>query len=345
MILDLVLPDGDGLELLREIRAQETSHVAVVMLSSEVEVRDRIRGLTTGADEYVGKPYDTGYLIAKVRELVRRRHAEDAGPLLLIDDSLTFREGLGRALEASGHRVITAATGEDGLRLAAAQRPRAVIVDGILPGMDGPSVIRHLRLDAALRHVPCVLLTAAKEIDAELRALDAGADAFLHKDEDIDVILAKLHAGLARDGRERSTDETESLLAPKRILAVDDSASYRELVANALRNEGYEVIAARSGRGSARAAVGASRRLHPARPRDAGHGRQGDLPPHQGVAGRARYPGRAPHGRRGSRFTPRRACNRRRRLHSEIGRARGVEGACARPTAPPSVRGRDAARA
>ncbi|HEV8547508.1 MAG TPA: response regulator [Polyangiaceae bacterium] len=248
VILDLVLPDGDGLQLLREIKAHSAT-IAVVLLSSEAEVRDRVRGLTTGADEYVGKPYDLGYLIARVRELTRRAYPDQATPgaLLLIDDSLTFRETLGRALRHSGHSVITAGTGEEGLRLAASERPRAVIVDGQLPGIDGASVIRHIRLDAALRGIPCVLLTAARELDAELRALDAGADAFVHKDQDVDVILAKLHAALRSTAEPKPAEMTASLLAPKRILTVDDDPDYGELLAAALRAEGNEVILARTG--------------------------------------------------------------------------------------------------
>jgi DNA-binding response OmpR family regulator len=247
-ILDLVLPDGDGLELLREIRAAHAAETAVVLLSSEVEVRDRIRGLTTGADEYVGKPYDIGYLVARVHELVRRGrvHGADAAPVLVIDDSPTAREVLRRSLETAGYRVIGAATGEEGLKLVASERPRAVIVDGVLPGIDGAQVIRRLRLDAALRRTPCVLLTAEKKIDAELRALDAGADAFVHKDEDLDIILAKLHAAL-RGTSAPSSDETQSLLAPKRILAVGGDSAQGDALAAALRSEGYEVIAARSG--------------------------------------------------------------------------------------------------
>lgn len=249
VILDLVLPDGDGLDLLKEIRALHERRIAVVMLSSEAEVSARIRGIAMGADEYVGKPYDTGYLIAKVRELVRRQRAQgtDAGPLLLIDDSATFRETLSQALRDLGYRVITAPTGEEGLRLAAAHHPRAIIVDGVLPGIDGPTVIRHVRLDAALRGIPCVLLTGAKDIDAELRALDAGADAFVHKNEELEVILAKLRAALRATTAPKSDEETASLLAPKRILAVDDSPTYLEHITSALRSEGYEVIAARSG--------------------------------------------------------------------------------------------------
>ncbi len=59
IILDVLLPDGDGIEFLREIRnTAATAKTPVMLLSSEAEVRDRIRGLKTGADEYVRKPYD-----------------------------------------------------------------------------------------------------------------------------------------------------------------------------------------------------------------------------------------------------------------------------------------------
>lgn len=248
VILDLNLPDGDGLDLLREIRAMKDSNIAVVMLSGESEVQARIRGLTTGADEYVGKPYDSGYVVAKVRELARARSVipENHPPLLLIDDSVTFRETLADALRQAGYSVVAAATGEEGLKLAANLHPRAIIVDGMLPGIDGTTVIRHVRLDAALRGIPCVLLTAARELDAELRALDAGADAFVHKNEELDLILAKLNVVL-RASDTRQADAATSLLAPKRILAVDDSLSYRQHIAEALRSDGYEVITVRSG--------------------------------------------------------------------------------------------------
>ena len=68
VILDVLLPDGDGIELLQEIRAMPSAGAtAVMLLSTEAEVRDRIRGLTTGADEYVGKPYDPTYLVGRAR--------------------------------------------------------------------------------------------------------------------------------------------------------------------------------------------------------------------------------------------------------------------------------------
>ena len=250
-ILDVLLPDGDGVDLLQEIRRSPSGASAVVvMLSSEAEVKDRVRGLQTGADEYVGKPYDAGYLVARVRELLHSRQRSEAGgpTILVIDDSVTFREELRTAFESAGHRVLTASSGEEGLRVAGAQRPDAIVVDGMLPGIDGATVIRHVRLDAVLRDVPCLLLTASEDKGAELRALDAGADTFVRKEEDLDVILAKLSAVLRRTtARTPGDEETRSLLGPKKILAVDDSVTYLHELTDALKGEGYDVMLARSG--------------------------------------------------------------------------------------------------
>jgi DNA-binding response OmpR family regulator len=167
--------------------------------------------------------------------------------ILVIDDSLTFREKLREALEEAGYRALVASTGEDGLRMAAHARPTAIIVDGMLPGIDGATVIRRIRLDAALRGIPCLLLTASEELSAEIQAFDAGADAFIRKDDDLAVILARLKASL-RTAPARSVDrETLSLLAPKKILAVDDSETFLQELATTLRSDGYEVVLARSG--------------------------------------------------------------------------------------------------
>ena len=249
VILDVLLPDGDGVELLAEIRADATAQATPLMLlSTEAEIRDRIRGLTTGADEYVGKPYDPGYLVARARELARRRAmAHDFHTILLIDDSLTFREELKAALEQADYRVLVAGSGEEGLHLAADLRPSAVIVDGMLPGIDGATVVRRMRLDAALRGMPCLLLTGSEERGEEVRALDAGADAFVRKDESLVLILARLSAMLRSARGQQAERETASLSGPKKILAVDDSETYLQGLVEGLRADGYELVLARSG--------------------------------------------------------------------------------------------------
>ena len=255
VILDVQLPDGDGTELLGEIRTTPAlAKTYVLMLSVESEVKSRIRGLQIGADDYVGKPYDTGFVLARVKEVLRRRESTPSHPaggatvpttVLIIDDSVTYRTALCRTLEGSGYEVIVAASGEEGLRMAADLRPMALIVDGIMSGIDGATVIRTIRLDAALRRTPCLMLTGSEDADSELHALDSGADAFVRKEEEPEVILARL-AAVLRNAHQGESHE-KSLLGPKRILAVDDSMTYLQELGAALRTDGYDVVLAHSG--------------------------------------------------------------------------------------------------
>lgn len=250
VILDMNLPDGEGLDLLKEIRQSAAlSDTKVMLLSSEAEVRDRLRALNMGANEYVGKPYDLAFVVNRAQDFVRSQEVSQQSEretVLVIDDSLTFRTALKDALETAGYKVFTAENGEAGLRLAAQVHPSAMIVDGVMDGIDGATVIRRIRLDAALRHIPCLLLTASEGKNAEIESLDAGADAFVIKNEDTSLVIARLGAIIrsAGDSRGRSTP---SLQAPKRVLAVDDSETYLQELADLLRAEHYDVILARSG--------------------------------------------------------------------------------------------------
>jgi two-component system, NtrC family, sensor kinase len=251
VILDVLLPDGDGIDLLKEIRDNPATHdLPVLLLSTEAEVVDRVRGLRTGANDYVGKPYEPAYLVARARELLQSNGAA-AGvaseTILVIDDSPTYRGALEEALQGAGFTVLSAASGEEGLRLAAEQRPTAIIVDGVLPGVSGAAFIRRIRLDAALRGTPCMLLTGSEDEGAEIRALESGADAFVRKEEDTGVVLARLTAVLRSASTQFDRRPAASLHAPKRILAVDDSDTYLQAVTDSLRGVGYEVVLARSG--------------------------------------------------------------------------------------------------
>jgi PAS domain S-box-containing protein len=250
VVLDILLPDGDGLDFLKELRSSPaTAQIPVLLLSTEAEVKNRVRGMGAGADEYIGKPYDLGQVVARARALTRANSNDAVGPgrrVLVIDDSVTFRKELKRSLEAAGYNVWEATTGEEGLALAAADRPDAVVVDGILPGIDGRTVVRRLKSDATLRSTPCLLLTAAEGTDDELRAFEAGADAYVRKSEDLGVILVRL-AALLRGAIVAGGETNPSLLGPKRLLTVDDSITYLQELGSQLRQEGYDVVLAKSG--------------------------------------------------------------------------------------------------
>ena len=250
IVLDVMLPDADGVEVLAELRrSPRTAEIPVIMLSTEAEVQDRIRGMRCGADDYVGKPYDADYLLARAHTLTRRANDEQEGAprVLVIEDSRTFRAFMQEIFTAAGYQVLLAENGEEGLRIALSERPDALVVDGRLPGIDGATVVRRLRMDAGLRHVPCLMLTASEDLNDELLGLEAGADSYLRKSEDPEVLLARVAALLRSAERSRSPLAETSALGPKKILVVDDDGISRQALASQFQLEGYDVTLAQSG--------------------------------------------------------------------------------------------------
>ncbi|HEY9723432.1 MAG TPA: response regulator [Oscillatoriaceae cyanobacterium] len=250
VVLDLQLPDGDGLSFLAEIKAApRTADLPVILLSTEAEVTDRIRGLATGADDYAGKPYDPRYIVTRAQALLARqgKHPAREKPcVLVIDDSPTFRDALETLFAANGYQVLAADSGEAGLSLAARERPDVVVVDGSLPGINGPTVIRRLRSDASLRRLPCMMLTASEGIGDELDALEAGADAYLRKGSADGILLARV-AAMLRSTSEPSADARGSqLFGPLKILAISRDSGFVQSLGKTLMDEAFDLTLAGS---------------------------------------------------------------------------------------------------
>ncbi|XXT24885.1 response regulator [Sorangium sp. So ce429] len=209
VILDVLLPDGDGLDILREIRSSaDLVQLPVILLSTEIEVKHRIQGLSMGADEYIGKPYDGGYLALRAAELVNqrssaRRATEGTGPaligkkILVVDDSPTYRASLAQVLRQEGCDVIPAQSGEEALSLLAIEGVDCVIMDLLMPGMGGLEAARRIKQSGSLCHIPVVILTGHD--DAEIREEGAriGVEDFVLKAPELTMLKSRLR-GLFR---------------------------------------------------------------------------------------------------------------------------------------------------
>jgi PAS domain S-box-containing protein len=216
LILDVELPDGDGIDFLCELRSSARfGNIPVMLLSTRSEVGDRIRGLQRGADEYIGKPYDHSLVILRARELIARHGGSTGIRLLVIEDSLTYTAYITDLLRKEGYEVLTAVTGEKGLQIAGEVRPNAILVDNMLPGIAGPDVIRQIRQDVALRRTPTLLLTASPDPADEVRALHAGADSFLRKGQDPNVILACISVMLRSASAPQAMPTTRTMSASR----------------------------------------------------------------------------------------------------------------------------------
>jgi two-component system response regulator MprA len=121
--------------------------------------------------------------------------------ILVVDDEPAVRDSLRRALDLEGYDVELASDGEEALaRLAHEPQPEAVILDILMPGIDGLEVCRRLRHTG--NTLPVLMLTARAEVDSRVAGLDAGADDYLPKPFALAELLARLRALLRRVGNE-----------------------------------------------------------------------------------------------------------------------------------------------
>jgi two-component system KDP operon response regulator KdpE len=144
--------------------------------------------------------------------------------VLVVDDEPQIRRALGVNLRARGYDIDLAATGEEGLALAASRHPDVVLLDLGLPGIDGLDVIRGLR---GWTSVPIIVLTVRESERDKVTALDIGADDYVTKPFGMDELLARLRAAVRRrlPAAEEATVSTPDFtvdLAAKRVLAGEE---------------------------------------------------------------------------------------------------------------------------
>ncbi|HET9625318.1 MAG TPA: response regulator [Kofleriaceae bacterium] len=232
ILLDIHLPRLDGWTVLAELKSDPVlSQIPVIMMSVEEQ---RARGYSFGACEYLVKPVEPDRLV----NVVRRAVQPSAGDVLIVDDDESTREVVARHLRRAGYSTVEARDGEEALLRARVLTPGLVILDLLMPGVDGFEVLRTIRSEGM--QMPVVVLTGKVLAPDEERTLRDGLARIVHK------------GGTALDNVVR---EAKQLLMAKRvvergrlprILYVEDSPQNRDIVRRYLVND-YEVIEAEDG--------------------------------------------------------------------------------------------------
>jgi adenylate cyclase len=120
------------------------------------------------------------------------------GSVLVVDDDRVNRMLLTRSVEREGHRVSAAENGRTALRLMEENPPDVVLLDIVMPELDGVSVLERMKADSTLKHVPVIMISAVDEIDSVVHCLEMGAEDYLPKPFDPVVLRARINAGLTK---------------------------------------------------------------------------------------------------------------------------------------------------
>jgi adenylate cyclase len=120
------------------------------------------------------------------------------GEILVVDDDRINRSLLVRSLRTDGHDVTPAVDGAEALTLLASQTFDVVLLDIMMPGIDGVTVLRRIKEDHALRHVPVIMISAVEGIESVVDCIELGADDYLQKPFDPILLRARISAGMAK---------------------------------------------------------------------------------------------------------------------------------------------------
>lgn len=179
IVLDISLAGSmDGWDLL--IYLKTSPHLATIPVIISTVQDNRVRGLNLGQVAYLSKPLNTRKLIEAINRVTINHPQRN---ILVVDDDANLRQLLKETLTQQDFVVATAASGEQGLKLAAQNRPDLVILDLMMPRMDGFQVLAHLRSHRETINIPVVIVSAKELTPAEREYLHNGLAFFLTKSE------------------------------------------------------------------------------------------------------------------------------------------------------------------
>jgi two-component system NtrC family sensor kinase len=212
ILLDYYLPGIRGDQLCRRIRMNiDTRGIPIVMLTGEETDGVELQGLESGADDFILKSADPDILLLRIRTLLSKTQTQSSilhkaepafhrARILTIDDSFTYLEFLAGHLEAEGYEVHKATSGQEGLDQILGEPFDCILVDLMMPSIDGIEVCRRINeMRSKLDRPLVVLMLTAQENKEDLtRALEAGADDFVGKSSDMAVLKGRIRALLRR---------------------------------------------------------------------------------------------------------------------------------------------------
>ena len=243
-VLDTHIPDGTGIELLRELRSNPVSaNIPVILLASEAELGEPFARGRTARDVCVGKPYVLANIIAQARRMLPTAatatiatHVQTVDPgrarpqrrspqrILAVDDSPTYLHALAEQLSLEGVEVVLACSGHEALEKLAAEAVDGILLDLVMPDLSGEETCRRIKSSLAWRGIPVLMLTAHEDRQTMIACFNAGADDFIAKSSEFEVLRSRLRAQLRRKQFEDENAEIHERLHQQEVEATEARA-------------------------------------------------------------------------------------------------------------------------
>lgn len=199
ILLDILMPNMDGYEVLENLKGDpETRLIPVIMLTAVHEMDSVVRCFELGADDYLTKPYNIPFVRSRIASCLRGKAAAGAegkpssARILVVDDNSVNRDMLQRRLEREGYLVDTAENGRHALEVVDTEKYDLILLDILMPEMDGYDVLRNLKESSEHRDIPVIMLTAVHEAESVRSCIDMGAADYLLKPYNTMLLKARI---------------------------------------------------------------------------------------------------------------------------------------------------------
>jgi CheY-like chemotaxis protein len=179
IILDVLMAKGNGFDTLIALRnGPDTATIPIIILSI---VDQKQVGFALGATDYLIKPIPKPLLLETIRKYVSQQLVDDS-TILLVDDDPKTLELLEDTLRSSGYETQSVQNGARALEVLSSKIVDAVLLDLLMPGMDGFEVIRHIRSKSDLQNLPVFVMTGKTLSSQEKTLLNSQTQALFQKD-------------------------------------------------------------------------------------------------------------------------------------------------------------------
>ena len=192
--LDVIMPDMDGWSVLRALKADPVlCDIPVIMLTM---LEDRTRGYSLGAVDYLTKPVNR----EELQKALSRYSSDDVGSkVLLVDDEVEGRELMAHNLEKAGWAVSEAGNGQEALDIMNSVQPQLILLDLMMPVMDGFGFLSAMRARPEWQHIPVIVVTAKELTEEDRKHLNGMVEEVFEKSSDTcDDLLQRVREAVSK---------------------------------------------------------------------------------------------------------------------------------------------------
>lgn len=240
--LDIVMPDIDGWEVLQTLKSNtSTSKIPVIIIS---KTNDSETSMALGAVGYIGKPVSRKILLNEIKKI-----NSQAKKLVIVDDSDIDRMQIKEVLKQENFETVELENGEQCLEYLKTEIPDVLILDLMMPGMDGFQVLKEIRISEETRDVPVIVVTAKDLTENDKEFLNGRAASVLTKGDSSNAeMVNEIHRLLQNIENTNVENKYKKVESGKNILIIEDNESAIIQVQKVLEKEGFIVSQASNGK-------------------------------------------------------------------------------------------------